>query len=75
MGGNAAPVINPANASAMKVRKTPGPSERRDTYHRRKAYPIHSAIPRADKRTRVHVLRRLARVGCNRYISFTFIEG
>jgi hypothetical protein len=75
MGGNAAPVTNPARANATKVRKTVAISERQDTDRRGEAYPITSAIPRADKRTRVKVLRRLARVGCNRYISFTFIEG
>jgi hypothetical protein len=41
MGENAAPVINPVRASAMKVREIAGLSEKLDTYRRGKAYPIH----------------------------------
>jgi hypothetical protein len=77
MGGTAAPVINPANASAEKVRETTGLSERRDTYDKGKACPNDSAILREGRRSGVEVSRQSARnwIGWNRYISFMLTEG
>src|SRR5262249_37508910 len=77
MGGTAAPVINPANASAEKVRETPGLSERRDTCDKGKACPNDSDILREGRRSGVGVPRQSARIwiGWNRYISFILAEG
>ena len=75
MGGNATSVIIPVRASARKLQGMVGFRERQDTYRRGKAYPIHWAILRGDRRVRVKILKRSARVGCNRYISFIFTEG
>jgi hypothetical protein len=70
-------VINPAHASAERVRETTGLRERWVTLDKGKACPNDSAIPKEGRRLVVVVPRHSARiwVGWNRSMSFMLTEG